>query len=606
MISGRDRRSLRATLIGVAVVVLWGLVPAPATALVEFDFEPPYLAMPQRQVWDFCVVRPDSVYHAFYHTIRQDIQHPAQADTIWHAVSEDMHDWEVLGAALTVGPEPCDANAMWAPDVVFDDVSGRWAMLYTGVDSRMIQRACLAWSDDLATWTKSPLNPVFEPDSLTYHWSPTQNWSSFRDPFVYHDGAQWIMLTTAGLRLGGYPGYRRAIVHRAVSPDLESWQDGGVFFEHDGATGLNQDFESVQYLVRQGWHHLFFVEQDLSISNHPTSHMVASDPSGWTMAERSYVDAGWAPEIKRFDADAPAEVFARLTKDLDPRDATWFVAARFDSVRFLDGGQRPEISVSEGPGADWPVRTGSAGLAAPTYSDNPLYRLDPGLGPEGNGLFASAEFYGGPLSGIGWPGAARGDTATGRLESRPFTVTGSSMRLLLAGGHFPETCYVALVDTATAETLTRLHPADDVVLRERIWDLRKFTGRTVRLVIVDAETGPGGWIAVDGIRERMDAVSPVSEAPVITGEVRTFPNPFNGAVEISCTAPREGRLRLEIFDVRGRRVWRSDVLSSTNGQVSVTWHSRDLSGRALPSGTYLARLLLDGIPVARARLSLIE
>ncbi len=598
------------TILGWAVLYLALLAPRPATALVNFDFETPYLVQPGRQVWDFCLVRQADLYHAFYHTIDQQMALPSYADTIWHAVTPDLKHWDIQGPALISGPGWYDDVAMWAPDVVYDDMSARWAMLYTGVGDGMVQRACLAWSDDLATWAKSPANPVFEPDSLTYHWAPTQTWSSFRDPFVFHDGQQWNMLSTAALRLGVYPGYRRAIVHRAVSTDLETWTDGGVFFEHDGLTGRTYDFESVQYLVREGWHHLFFVEQDPNISNHPTSHMVANDPAAWTMAERTYVDAGWAPEIKRFDAEASADIFARLAKDLDPRDDTWFVTIRFDSVRFNDDGHTPEIFMDDGQSFDWPVREWSAGPVAPTFGDNPTLRDDPARRPEGHGWFCSGENYAGPLRTIGWPGAVMSDTVTSRFESRPFTVTGRSLRLLLAGGLYPETCYVALLDTATAEILTSIHPTGETVLTERSWDIRAFMGRTVRLAIVDDETGPDGWLAVDGIEERMETASPVRDdqpSPLTSAaHLQVSPNPFNGGTEIRFQMGRTGSLRLEIFDLRGRRVWGSPPLAAVGNEISLTWDARDQAGRSLPSGTYVCRALLDGIPAAVTRLTLVE
>ena len=324
-------RLIRAFALAVAAVALSAV---PASALESFDFEAPYLVHADNQVWDFALVRDAGTYHAFYHTIPQQVGHPAAADTIWHAVSDDLVRWQRLGAALTVGPDWYDAEAMWAPDVVFDDATGRWAMLYTGVTANMVQRACLAWSDDLATWTKSAANPVFAPDSTVYHWAPSQAWSSFRDPFVYRDGGQWVMLSTAGLRNEGGSPARFGIVHKAVSPDLESWTDAGPFYVHNGVGGRSRDLESVQYLVQDGWHHLFFVEQNLDLESHPTSHMVAADPSQWQMSPRTSVDAGWAPEIERFDAGAPMAVFARLAKDQDPRDGSWFVTMRCDSLRF--------------------------------------------------------------------------------------------------------------------------------------------------------------------------------------------------------------------------------------------------------------------------------
>ncbi len=582
-----------------------------AVALVRFDFETPYLVQPGQQIWDFSLIRDAGQYHVFYHTIPQQNTHPANADTIWHAVSPDLRHWEILGPALTSGPDWYDDVAMWAPDVVYDQASGRWAMLYTGVAGPMVQRACLAWSADLLTWTKSANNPVFEPDTLIYHWGPDQAWSSFRDPFVYHDGSQWNMLSTAGLRLGGYPGYRRGIVHRAVSPDLENWQDAGVFYEHNGSTGRSNDLESVQYLVREGWHHLFFVEQDLTVEHVPTSHLVAADPSGWDMTTRDVVDPGWAPEIKRFDAGAPAEIFARLAKDQDPRDGSWFVTARFDSVRFVDGGRTAEVMIGDPLAVDWPTRTGQAGLSAPTFGENAELRGEAPLGVTGHGSFNSRENYGGPLSGVGWPGAAWGDSATARLESRPFTVTGDHLRLLLAGGNYPETCYVALLADATGAELSRLTTNNTNQLAERLWDLGPWLGQTVRLAIVDQEIGPGGWLAVDGIEERLGGLAGAvgSEIPPGAGlaGLAAWPNPFNPRTIVGFEPNRSGLYHLEIFDLAGRRVWRSPELAATAGRVvQIAWNGQDQAGRAVASGAFVARIVLNGETAGRVRLLLLR
>ena len=586
------------------------LGPRPATALETFDFETPYLVHPPQQVWDFCLVDHAGEYHVFYHTIPQQDLHPANADTIWHAVSDDLRRWDILGPALTSGPQWWDEMAMWAPDVVFDEQSGRWAMLYTGVGQGMVQRACLAWSADLVVWEKSTSNPVFEPDSVTYFWSPSEDWSAFRDPFIYRDGEKWNMLSTAQLRLGGVPGYRRGIVHRAVSDDLETWQDAGVFYEHDGVTGPSNNLESVQYLVRDGWHHLFFTIQDPEVEHAPTSHMVANDPSGWTMAALNVVDAGWAPEIDPFNTPADAEIFARLAKDQDPRDDTWFVTAKFDSIRFGPGGQTPVVIAADPLGQDWPIRIDTAGTAAPTYGENPVLRGETDSNVEGHGWFSSAENYGGPLGGIGQPGAALGDTATGRLESRSFVLTGDYFRMLLSGGHHPATCFVGLVDDATDETLTTIHPNGETAMVERFWDIREYQGRVVRMVIVDEEPGPDGWIAVDAIEEfngasqALDSGAPKT-ASLITG-LSAQPNPFNSGTVIRFDLAGAGRVRLEIHDLRGRRVWSSAEIETRGGEIRVAWDARDTSGRTLPSGAYFYRVIQDGVAVAGARITLVK
>jgi len=336
----------------VGIVALAGIVlsVSPARALESFDFEARYLVHPGNQIWDFCLTPHEDEYHIFYHTIKPGYNHPAYADTIWHAVSADLRRWEILGPALTSGPDWWDAAAIWAPDVVFDEQRQRWAMLYTGVAEGMVQRACLAWSGDMVNWTKAAENPVFEPDSLIYHWSPSMPWSSFRDPYLYRENGQWNMLSTAGLRDGNY---RRGIVHRAVSADLIHWTDAGVFFAHDGAEGRERDLESVQYIQRGSWDHLFFVEQDLSLPAHSTSLVSAQDPADWTMAERRYFDEGWAPEVQYVGGVFFDTVFGRLFQYDDPRDATTYIIARFDRMSFGWNGDRPYYL--------------SAGISAPIF-----------------------------------------------------------------------------------------------------------------------------------------------------------------------------------------------------------------------------------------------
>ncbi len=605
MIASKLRSFISAGLTAGLILALM-LVFAPASALVTFDFETPYLVHPGQQVWDFSLIEDGGQYHAFYHTIAQHNAHPAQADTIWHAVSQDLSRWEILGPVLTSGPGWYDEVAMWAPDVVYDEATGRWAMLYTGVAEAMVQRPCLAWSDDLMSWTKSVANPVFEPDTLTYHWAPDQAWSSFRDPFVYHDGAQWNMLSTAGLRLGGYPGYRRGIVHRAVSADLTNWSDAGVFYEHDGIEGKTRDLESVQYVVREGWHHLFFVEQNLALDSHPTSHLAAADPASWTMANRTDIDHGWAPEIKHFGSGEEAGVFARLAKGQDPRDGSWFVTVRFDSLRFSGGGQVPEVVFAEPFAGQWPTRFGTA--TAPTFGENAVLRHDPPQGVAGHGWFSTYERYGGPLSGSGSPGAAWGAEGTARLESQPFTITGDHLRLLLGGGYYAETCYVALVDDLTGLELSRIHTNNMMGMAERLWDLRPWLGRTVRLAIVDEETRTGGWIAVDGIEERVGSLATVPGLPEAESAVSgliAWPNPFNPQTLVQYEIAGHGASWMEIYDVAGRRVWQSPR-HMAQGESQIIWNGCDQSGRSLSSGSYLGRIMLEGEAVAQVRLVLLK
>lgn len=71
---------------------------------------------------------------------------------------------------------------------------------------------------------------------------------------------------------------------------------------------------------------------------------------------------------------------------------------------------------------------------------------------------------------------------------------------------------------------------------------------------------------------------------------RAVPNPFNPRTTLSFTLPVAGTTRLEIYDLRGRRV-RSLVSSSLDaGPHQRLWNGLDDAGRAVASGVYTVRL----------------
>ncbi len=73
-----------------------------------------------------------------------------------------------------------------------------------------------------------------------------------------------------------------------------------------------------------------------------------------------------------------------------------------------------------------------------------------------------------------------------------------------------------------------------------------------------------------------------------------YPNPFNPSTTISFELARTGHARIDIYDVRGRRVLRAvdDVL--TAGPHTFVWKAIDVDGGHVASGVYFARLKFDG------------
>jgi hypothetical protein len=77
--------------------------------------------------------------------------------------------------------------------------------------------------------------------------------------------------------------------------------------------------------------------------------------------------------------------------------------------------------------------------------------------------------------------------------------------------------------------------------------------------------------------------------------LRAAPNPFHGAVVITCEAARHeriekvrDRLNLEVYDVQGRKIALLAEMATTPGEQRFCWDART---QMVPDGVYFVRLL---------------
>jgi hypothetical protein len=151
-------------------------------------------------------------------------------------------------------------------------------------------------------------------------------------------------------------------------------------------------------------------------------------------------------------------------------------------------------------------------------------------------------------------------------------------------------------------------PADSSeVLQNGEWDVSAWTDSLVYLSIVDQSAT--GHISIDSIREYFQPLPSdagvVPPAPVATLYVNA-PNPFNPRTTIAFELARAGRARLDIFDVRGRRLRCLLDAAVAAGRHRVIWDGKLESGITAASGTYIYRLLLDGRPAGSRTATLIK
>jgi hypothetical protein len=80
-----------------------------------------------------------------------------------------------------------------------------------------------------------------------------------------------------------------------------------------------------------------------------------------------------------------------------------------------------------------------------------------------------------------------------------------------------------------------------------------------------------------------------SELPVGFTLLPIRPNPFNGEAIVRYSLPKSGAVRLEVYDLRGRR-----VRTVANGNQTAGWHTLTFSGSDLAGGIYMVRLTAGG------------
>jgi hypothetical protein len=89
------------------------------------------------------------------------------------------------------------------------------------------------------------------------------------------------------------------------------------------------------------------------------------------------------------------------------------------------------------------------------------------------------------------------------------------------------------------------------------------------------------------------------------GIVHAGPNPFNPRIEFGVRVSDAGTVRLEIYDVKGRRVRTLELNVSSGGQYAVVWEGTDERGQRVASGVYNVRMITDSV-VDRTRIVLLK
>ena len=606
-----DRARLAAVVAGglLAVGFALALLALPGEARVYDPYQVPkarYHAplaawpAPSYRAKDFTVIRKGAFYHLFYTRVRRHLpEHYGDGSstmlnetTFGHAFSADLENWFEADTLFSVSLDTTrwDAHHLWAP-TVFEHGDTTW-MFFTGVRDRKEntsptgwlprwQVIGAAWSTDpfLLEWTRLP-SPLWAPCAEFglpgVPWAlcnPTQAWraADFRDPYVLPpepgSGDPWLLYYTARPRTDQFNYV--AGVAQAPGP-RGPWTDLGALWD-TYYPPLNSKVES-PHVFRRGddWHLLFTGDDGTTgIAWHCSEH--GSPVGPWTTR----------PALNLFlkdQADHPYEF------TLEPE--AWFASEHFT-----------ESSSS-----------GTAEYLAVVHSyDAPaVYNPPPPGTPDDISLIEFRR--------MDWDAGGFGFTLLGPNPVRSLAVTdasvqpGQAFELVVAcegGDGRTADLAVSLLDAQGATTPI---PPDEVGLPLTIalaetearhpWTVPagphvppyrlqvSVVSQPLRAgTIVDVLPG-GGTTDVPIVRARpglgfrLAGGNPIA----LSGTGGT-----SAATTFELVMPAAGSARVELHDVRGRRV--RTLLDETlpAGVSTARWDGRDEAGAPVPGGLYFAR-----------------
>ncbi len=127
----------------------------------------------------------------------------------------------------------------------------------------------------------------------------------------------------------------------------------------------------------------------------------------------------------------------------------------------------------------------------------------------------------------------------------------------------------------------------------------EFTGTSNDKVIVSNAAKNGTYVVGDAIRfVQKRAVTSIETQKQTTDNIRlsqNYPNPFNPSTVIGFELSVTGTVDLKVFDTLGREV--KSIIS--NERMSPGEYTVRFDGAGLPSGTYVYRLVVDGVATTK-------
>ncbi len=103
-----------------------------------------------------------------------------------------------------------------------------------------------------------------------------------------------------------------------------------------------------------------------------------------------------------------------------------------------------------------------------------------------------------------------------------------------------------------------------------------------------------------------DPVGTEEEIPIPQIQVTNYPNPFNPETKIVFNLPKEGNVKLEIYNIKGQKVKTLMDAYSCKGHFEIMWRGKDENNKQVASGEYITKLKLNGEEIVARKMLLLK
>ncbi len=186
-----------------------------------------------------------------------------------------------------------------------------------------------------------------------------------------------------------------------------------------------------------------------------------------------------------------------------------------------------------------------------------------------------------------YPGNPPNEAIINWLEGN---IDGDPLFLLSGNDPYQLTLESPCVDTGTPDTTGFFLPPWDLLHNYRVWD-----GDDDGIAIIDMGCYEFGADTVGVFN---------NELPLINYELRNYPNPFNPETKIVFNLPESGRVKLEIFNIKGQKVKTLADSFFEKSAHSVIWKGKDDNNKSVASGVYFYKLITPSKSITKRMLLL--